>query len=266
VSPDTAVGRAAGGASMLCVRFPPKAPEGATALLAFEELGHVAVAEAIGADAAAPTDGFLVVHLPGGNSAPAATRAAAEAWIAGAGLLDLTLQSERILWRPGHALVIGGSGDFDAYLKGLASFALYESELRRLEQDLLAWWPLAQKDVPLTHRVDGRALHRWRHVARMTEAVTDARFRHVAIEACLERAPEPLEGLARRLFTELALRIDATHRLERLDDRIDVLADLYELANDRLSEFSYFRREYLLEFLIIGVLALEVLLLLYEIL
>jgi hypothetical protein len=265
VSPDAAGGPGAGGVSMLCVRFLPKVPEGSTALLDFAELGRVAVAESIAANAAAPTDGFLIVHLPGGDGVQAATRAAAEAWIAGEGLVDLTLQSDRILWRPGHALVISG-GDFDAYLRGLASFALYESELRRLEQDLLAWWPMAQKDVPLTHRVDRRALHRWRHVARMTEAVAGARFRLVAIEACLERGPESLQGLARRLFIELALRIGATHRLERLDDQIDVVADLYELANDRLSEFSYFRREYVLEFLIIGVLALEVLLLLYEIL
>ena len=258
----------AGGASMRCVRFPAKPPESATTLLDFVELGRVAVVETVPADAAAPSDPdvLLVVHLPGGNAVPAATREAAEAWIAGAGLVDLTLQSDRILWRPGHALVIGGGADFDAYLQGLASFALYESELRRLERHLLTWWPVAQKDVPLTHRVDGRSLYRWRHVGKMTEAIAGARFRHVAIEGPLEKGPESLPGPARRLFIELALRIDATHRLERLDDRIDVVADLYELANDRLSEFSYFRREYVLEFLIIGVLALEVLLLLYEIL
>ena len=258
----------AGGASMLCVRFPEKAPEGSAALLDFAELGRVAVAEPVDADAPAPTDpeAFLVVHLAGGNAAPPQTREAAEAWIAGPSLIDLTLQSDRILWRPGRALVIGAGADFDAYLQGLTSFAFYESELRRLERDLLTWWPVAQKDARLTHRVDGRALYRWAHVAKMTEAITGARFRHVAIEGPLEKGPEPLPGLGRRLFVELALRIEATHRLERLDDRIDVVADLYELANDRLSEFSYFRREYVLEFLIIGVLALEVLLLLYEIL
>jgi hypothetical protein len=256
------------GASMLCVRFPAKAPSDTVPLFDFVELGRVAVSEAIDADAAAPSDpeAFLVVHLPGGDAVPQATREAAEGWIAGAGVVDITLQSDRILWRPGRALVIGAAADFDAYLKGLASFACYEAELRRLETDLGAWWPVAQKDVPLTHRVDGRALYRWRHVAKMTEAVTGARFRHVAIDGPLEKGPDTLPGLGRRLFIELALRTEAAHRLERLDERIDVLADLYELANDRLSEFSYFRREYVLEFLIIGVLALEVLLLLYEIL
>lgn len=256
------------GASMRCVRFPATAPSGTAALLEFGELGRVAVAEAVSADAAAPTDAdaFLVVHLSGGNAVPQPTRDAAEAWIAGDGLVDVTLQSDRILWRPGRALVIGAAGDFDAYLKGLTSFAFYDGELRRLEQDLATWWPVAKKDVPLTHRVSGRSLGRWRHVSKMTETVTAARFRHVAIEGPLEKGPASLPGLARRLFAELSLRIDAPDRLERLDDRIDVLADLYELANDRLSEFSYFRREYVLEFLIIGVLALEVLLLLYEIL
>jgi|SRR5579859_7678369 len=256
------------GVSMICVRFPAKATGDSAPLLEFPELGRVAMSEPVAADAAAPSDpdAFLLVHLPGGDAVPAAAREAAESWIAGDGVVELALQSDRILWRPGRALVIGAASDVDPYLRGLASFALHEAELRRLELDLSAWWPAAQKDAPLTHRVNGRALQRWRHVGKMTEAVTGARFRHVAIDGAMDKGPEGLAALGRRVFLELALRIDATRRLAHLDDQIDVLADLYELANDRLSEFSYFRREYVLEFLIIGVLALEVLLLLYEIL
>ncbi|MGH7124090.1 MAG: hypothetical protein ACREFI_06935, partial [Stellaceae bacterium] len=162
------------GATMRCVRFPAKAPSDQAAMLDFAELGRVAIAEPVAADAAAPSDdnAFLVVHLPGGDAVPAATREAAEAWIAGEGVIDLTLQSDRILWRPGRALVIGAATDVDTYMQGLASFALYEAELRRLESDLATWWPVAQKDVPLTHRVDGRSLHRWGRVSKMTEAVT----------------------------------------------------------------------------------------------
>lgn len=256
------------GISMRCVRFPAKAPPDSVPLLEFAELGRVATSDQVAADAAAPSDpeAFLVVHLPGGDAIPPAARELATGWIAGAGVVDLALQSDRILWRPGRALVIGAAADFDTYLQALASFAFYEAELRRLETDVGGWWPLAQKDIPLTHRVDGRALYRWNHVAKMTEMVALARFRHVALDDALERGPEALPGLARRLLMELAARTDASHRLACLDERVDVLADLYELANDRLSEFSYFRREYVLEFLIIGVLALEVLLLLYEIL
>jgi hypothetical protein len=253
------------GASAWCVRFPAAAAAGASALLAFGELGRAAVAEATAPDALPEDrDALLILHLPGGSASPADARQAAEAWVAGPGVVDLVLQSDRILWRPGRAVVIGAATDFDAYLRGLASFGLYESELRRLEADLASWWPVAQADVGLTHRVDNAAVRRWAHVGEMTEAIAGARFRHVAIEGPLEKGPDALPALARRLFIELALRGEAAHRLERLDDKIDAVADLYELANDRISEFSYFRREYVLEFLIIGVLALEVLLLLYE--
>jgi hypothetical protein len=253
------------GAAAWCVRFPAAAAVGATALLEFGEQGRVAVAEAMSSDALrGERDALLILHLPGGSASPPAARQAAEAWIAGPGVVDLVLQSDRILWRLGRAVVIGAASDFDAYLRGLSSFCFYESELRRVEADLAAWWPVAQADVGLTHRVDTAAVRRWSHVGEMTEAITGARFRHVAIEGPLEKGPDALPGLARRLFNELALRGEVAHRLERLDDKIDTVADLYELANDRISEFSYFRREYVLEFLIIGVLALEVLLLLYE--
>jgi hypothetical protein len=46
---------------------------------------------------------------------------------------------------------------------------------------------------------------------------------------------------------------------------LEILEDLYEVANDRLSEFSYFHTEYILELLIILVLALEVVLMAYEV-
>ena len=260
---------AASGATALRVRFPGTAPAGAAPLAAFPELGRMAASEplALAALEENETDAgaLRVLHLPGGSAASPAAREAAEAWIAGEGPVDLVLQSDRILWRPGRALVIGGGTDFETYLRGLTVFAAFEGELRRLESQVAAWWSQAQGDIALTHQVDREAERRWPHVNAMTEAVTRARMTHIAIEGPLEKGPAELPGLARRLFAELAQRVETPHRLERLDERIDVLADLYELANDRLSEYSYFRREYLLEALIVAVLAIEAALLVYDI-
>ena len=50
-----------------------------------------------------------------------------------------------------------------------------------------------------------------------------------------------------RLARELAVQSEVVERLRVLDDQLEVVADLYELANDRLTEYSYFLREYRLE-------------------
>ncbi|MGE5202925.1 MAG: hypothetical protein ACM3O6_12770 [Acidobacteriota bacterium] len=261
---------AASGASALRLTFPSALPAGAARLATFPELGRVALAAPLPLDAlgeAEPDESALqVLHLPGGNAASVGARQAAEAWAVGeGGSIDLVLQSDRILWRPGRALVIGGDADFETYLLGLAHFAAYEGEIRRLEARVGSWLRSAEEDIALTHEVGGEAVRRWPHVNAMTFAVTQARMTHVAIEGPLEHGPAELPGLARRLFTELALRAEAAHRLKRVDEKIDVLSDLYELANDRLSEYSYFRREYVLEALIIAVLVLEAALLIYDI-
>ena len=54
------------------------------------------------------------------------------------------------------------------------------------------------------------------------------------------------------------LREALVTRLGWLDDKLEVAEDLYELANDRLSDFTYFHREFRLELLIVVLLLAEV--------
>ncbi len=53
-------------------------------------------------------------------------------------------------------------------------------------------------------------------------------------------------------------------RIEAVDDKLEFLEDVYELANDRLTEFRYFRRESTLELWIIALLVLELAVTLWE--
>src|SRR5260221_7082389 len=87
---------------------------------------------------------------------------------------------------------------------------------------------------------------------------TRRRMRFARLEPCLEKASIALAGPARRLATELAVQAEVIDRLGSLDDRLEVCEDLYELANDRLSEFTYFHREFRLELWIIVLLVAEV--------
>jgi hypothetical protein len=171
--------------------------------------------------------------------------------------VDVTLRNDRILWRAGRAAVIGSRERAEEILPGLVEFAWYEGQLRRLESEIQADWQRAEQDVPLTHRVRAADLKRCETVDRMTEVVTHRRMRFARLEPHLGKAPLTLSPPARRVFSELLQAADVADRLDAVDDRLEVTEDLYELANDRLLEFSYYRSEFWLEVGIIVILILE---------
>ena len=213
-----------------------------------------------------PLDQLDFLYLPSGSASAVELQRRAEAWMnapsssAVAPTIDLVLQSDRVLWRPGQAVLLGTSRRMSELLAGLVDFSFYESELRRLEQELENEWATAEGDVPLTHGIDRASLARREHVNRMTRSTALRRIRFARLSPYLEKPPATLLGGGRRLAAELALQAEVIERLKYVDDRLEVFEDLYELANDRLGDFSYFQQEYRLELWIIVLLVVEALL------
>lgn len=213
--------------------------------------GEVAVAAALAAE-----EGAHLIHLPGGDAAEATLREAVEAWAGGRGGQELVFRSERLLWRPGRMAIIGNA-DIDTYRVALGTWDHLIATLAGIEARAEALWRTAHDDIDLTHGLRARDLTRQRCVNVATREITRLRMDFADIAPSLERAPPEMEGLARRVVMEFGAMADMPHRLEQLDEKLDVIADIYELANDRLSEFSYFRREYRVEWLIVILLAAD---------
>jgi hypothetical protein len=205
-----------------------------------------------------------VLLLPAGSATPFEWQRRAEEWMrpdpatGGPPTIDLLVRSERVLWRPGRAAIFGAPERCDELLPGLVQFAFYEHELRKLEQGLDAEWDTVEADIPLTHSVGRPALERREHVDAMTRRTSVRRMQLVRLESRLEKPSPALASPARRLAGELAVQAEVLERLHWADDKLEVYEDLYELANDRLSEFTYFIREYRLELWIIILLLAEV--------
>ncbi len=220
--------------------------------------------------ASPPLDRLDFLFLPSGSASPIELQRRAEAWMndpafsPAAPTIDLVLQSDRVLWRPGRAVLLGTSRRMPEMLAGLVDFSFYESELRRLEQELQDAWATAEADVLLTHGIGRASLARQEHVNQMTRSTALRRIRFARLSPHLEKAPATLPGAGRRLATELAMQAEVAERLKYIDDRLEVFEDLYELANDRLSEFRYFSREYRLEAWIVVLLVFESLLIIGE--
>jgi hypothetical protein len=210
-----------------------------------------------------PNDDELLLILLRTSAGNLEMQRHAEAWVHGSAPtaiptnIELQLRSERILWRPGYAVLIGSAERCEEILPGLVRFAFFEGELRKLERELDGEWQTAQSDVDLTHGVDRCHLLRRRHVDAMTSKTALRRIRFARLVPCLHKPSPTLAGSARRVAGELALQAEVLERLGHVDDRLEVFEDLYELANDRLNEFSYFSREFSLELWIVLLLLAE---------
>ncbi len=258
----------------LHIRFLPAAPPGAKVLARFRDpYDRVAVAETIpldrlppAADTAEPFDGFHFLFLPSGSTnTPYEQQKRGEDWMqAPAGdpfavqPIDLTLRNDRVLWRPGRALVLGAPDRMDEILAALVHFAFYEGEMRRLEQEIREDWPLVERDLSLTHQVGAADLKRWPDANRMVRLTALRRVRLTRLDLYLSKVPAQLTGNVRKVYAELLLWCpELPDRYIALDDQIEIYEDLYESANDRLSEYAYFRKEFIVEAWIVVILALE---------
>ena len=216
-------------------------------------------------------DRFDVLFIPAGSATPFEQQKEAEAWMAKGDdalaepTIELLLRSDRILWRPGRALVQGAGDRFGELLAGLVDFAFHEGELRKLEQELDRDWPIYEADIRLTHSVGDAELQSRGHVDMMTHASTRRRMIFARLERPLEKASITLPGAARRLVSELMVQAEVLERMKSVDDRIEVYEDLYELANDRLCEYLYFSTELRIERWIVIVLFAELILTLWEV-
>jgi hypothetical protein len=254
------------------IRFVEQLPPGTNPLATFVHPRNAfAVAEPAGVEqllspppGASESGQLQLVLLPAGLASPQDLQRQAEGWMhygesaSQQPTVEILLRSERILWRPGRALMVGPPDRLDEVLPGLVEFAFYEGELRRLEREAEADWPTLDADIDLTHSVAPSAFERRPHIDEMTSRTVQRRMRFARLEPCLEKASIALSGSARRLATELAIQAEVAERLGWLDDKLEVAEDLYELANDRLSEFTYFHREFRLEFWIVVLLLIEV--------
>lgn len=240
-------------------------PQPALALLAQDE--------ALTEDQPLPDDArageLMVIFASGGLQTGHAWRQRLESWMAPdpsvqSPILDIPSFSDRVLWRPGRGLIIGSPERSRELLEGLAAFDWYESRLRDLENAVAQAWKPAQRDIELTHQLQPAALSRQTEVNRQVLHTTHWRMTYTRLESHLEKPPQQLPGAVRRLYNELSVQAEAHDRLAALDDRIEVLQDLYELATDRLSEYRYYRGELRVEWLIVAILLIDTGLSLWE--
>jgi hypothetical protein len=211
-----------------------------------------------------PTDHCWMVLVPPSSTGDGLPNA--EAWLAPPDQPEavppvvIERDDERILWRPGRALVQCKADRREDLVAALTDFAFYEGELRALEEALEAREAQAQADVAFAHRIRQRDRRHWKRFKEMIEYFSQLRLTFARLEPRLARGSRTLSPAARPVMSRLLKKADVAVRLEAFSDRLEALEDLYEGANDRVADFRWYRDGHLLEIGIVVLLLIEALL------
>ena len=204
-----------------------------------------------------PAEGFLLLTLNPANQAAGAKQA--EAWMQAGGssntVLRQSVEGGWILYCPGRAVICAPDNVIRDLQVALADVQFHDGVLRKLEAEVAKDWPTAVDHIPLAHRAD---LARSGGLKALTTDTLMRRMTCARIEWPLLVPTGPMTDAARKLAAKLRDSLDIEDRLDTLDGQIEVYEDLCEVANQRLSDYSHFFREFIVEILIVLLLAAEV--------
>jgi hypothetical protein len=169
-----------------------------------------------------------------------------------------------LIWRPGRAALQCESGQAEALISGVVEFAHYEYELRRIEREIADAWMELEQDKGLAFDVTPTDLERSGAVGERMSQALGRRIRIARIEPHLYEPQATLPVASRRLGEELREKGRIEARLEAVDGQLEVFEHVYEMSGQRMGEYRAAREEHVLEWVIIVLLAGEVLLMLAQ--
>ena len=233
-----------------------------------------APATATGEVAAGPHGDVLdVVLLPAPTQpqgTPSATNQGFMEWIAKGDGKDappvfVKFRGVELMWRPGRVLLQCDSEQAESLLSAVVEFTHYECELRRIEQEIADTWEELEQDKALAFDITPADLERSQAVGARMNRVLQRRIRFARIEPHIYEPGAGLAAAGRKLGEELREKARTESRLETVDGQLEVFEGIYEMSGQRMGEYRAARQEHVLEWIIIVLLAAEMLLLLAQI-
>ncbi len=211
-------------------------------------------------------DAFDLLTLEGTPKDHPTARADLHAWAGDATAITATLPGAQIVWRPGRASIVAAPDRMEPLQLALVEFAFFEGELRQLEGEIDAVWPELEADTTLVYDVRAKDLERGAEIGARVERTLQRRIRFARIETPLLQTRPSLGSLAQDLGERLRDKARIESRMETLDGHLEVFEHVYEMASQRIGETRASRKEQNLEWLIVVLLAAEVLMLLLDLL
>lgn len=207
---------------------------------------------------------FHVLILPPALKDDARWREGIATWLGQPDPITARSGEVQVSWRPGRALIVAPAAQAQAALEALVDFAFYENELRAIEQAIAVAWPGVETDTPLTYDITKADAARDQEIGQRACRVLQLRMRHARIEPHLYGPPARFARMPAQLGEALRENARCDERTEIADGQIEVQEYVYEMASQRMGEFRHARQGFVMEAIIIALLATEVVLIIVE--
>ena len=262
-------------ATLYHLRFAPPAAEGGPIVFAFSDptpwqaVGESEHLSAPPTNEAFPVDERLdILVLPPALRDDIRWRKGTAAWLARLGqpeALSVQAGEIQVSWQPGRALIAAPPAQALTALEAVVDFAYFENKLSEVEKEIASAWPAVEADTPLAYNIVASDLSRDKEIGQCVRRLFQIRMRHARIQLHLARPPARFSRPARELGEGLREAALCEERVESADGQIEAQEHVYEMASQRLGEFRHARQGFLLETIIIVLLAIEVILMIFGI-
>jgi hypothetical protein len=190
---------------------------------------------------------------------------AARNWI-GAGSQTVTFQGAILIWGNGRTAALAAAGRLPALEAVLAEVAFFEADLSGIEQQLAEIWPELEKDAGPAFEFDERFTRLRPKLEARFAQVMSLRARVTRLLPAVFTPHVYPPTLASQVNERLRERLRLRHRLEMIQDQLEVFERVYDTCAQRASDYRANRRGHTLEMIIIVILVAHLMLGLFEIL
>ena len=196
--------------------------------------------------------------------------AAALAWVAACRAdmppVQVPLYGTTVIWSPSRAAILAPHAALVAVREALLDFARCDAALRRLEGEAGVLLGRLDEDAPCAVEFDERHIDRQASLEERFRRSVRLRADLATLAPAVLRPPVHPPTLAAQLGERLRERTRLADRLEFVQAKADVLDRVYDLCAQRVGDFAIARRHLRLEWVIIVLLAAELVVLLVEVL
>jgi hypothetical protein len=193
----------------------------------------------------------------------------AREWVSASGpaaVQTITFQGAVLVWGVGRAAVLAPANRLPALEGVLAEVAHYEAELRETESRLGELWPELEADAGPAFDFDDKAARHHERLANRYAQLLGLRARLTRVLPYVLTPHVYPPTLASQVSERLRERLRQRHRVEMIQEQLEVFERVYDTLGQKANEYKLARKGHILEMVIIVMLAAQLVLSLFSIL
>lgn len=172
----------------------------------------------------------------------------------------VTFRNAAVLWSPGRVAVLAEPDQISLVCGAAVEFCLAESALRTIERDLETEWSSLKQNAALAFAYSEKALAKRSMLEQQFLTHLDRRTQLARLASTIQAPPLHPPTLRSQIAERLRERTRVVERWDLISDQLEVFERIYDLTAQRSADFVVARSGLQLEWVIVILLAVQILL------